>query len=72
MTHIPRGDSSHPDELPWDWDDRTPIELDDDHWDALLPDEDQGDPLPEPGDFWIDFDGSDEVSPEFLATHGAC
>jgi len=30
-----------------------PLELDE-MWDALLPDEDQLDPQPEPGDFWIE------------------
>ena len=33
-------------------DDRTPLELDDDRWDAFLADDDQRDPLPEPEDFW--------------------
>jgi len=31
----------------------------DDPWDAFLVDDDQLDPLPEPGDFWIDGDYSD-------------
>lgn len=35
-------------------DDRTPLEFDDRHWDAFLPDDDQFDPLPEPGDFWFE------------------
>ena len=27
---------------------------DDERWDIFLPDDDQLDPLPEPGDFWIE------------------
>lgn len=44
-------------------DDRIPLELDDAAWDTLLPDEDQREPLPEPGDFWIE--------PDDLATSSA-
>jgi hypothetical protein len=29
-------------------------ERDDGRWDVFLPDDDPGEPLPEPGDFWID------------------
>ena len=29
-----------------------PIATDDDPWDAFLVDDDERDPLPEPGDFW--------------------
>ena len=36
--------------------DATPLEFDDDPWEAFLPDDDQADPLPEPGDFWIESD----------------
>jgi len=36
-------------------DDDAPLELDSDYWDALLPDDDY-EPLPEYGDFWIDDD----------------
>jgi len=45
-----------PTEFEPDFDDATPIEIDDKHWDALMPDDDELDPLPEPGDFWIEFD----------------
>jgi len=45
------------------WDDGSPedepldsAQLDDDCWDAFLPDEGQHDPLPEPGDFWLEDD----------------
>ena len=31
-----------------------PSPLDDDAWEAFVPDDDQCDPLPEPGDFWIE------------------
>jgi hypothetical protein len=27
---------------------------DDSHWDVFVPDDDEIDPLPEPGDFWIE------------------
>jgi len=36
-------------EFEFDFDDATPIEIDDKHWDALMPDDDELDPLPEPG-----------------------
>ena len=46
-------------DVSWDvsseWDERNPLELEDDCWDAFLPDDGQEDPLPEPGDFWIEF-----------------
>jgi hypothetical protein len=41
--------------------DHTPLEFDDDPWEAFLPD-DQPDPLPEPGDFWIESDQTDALS----------
>ncbi len=37
--------------------DSTPLEFDDGPWEAFLPDDDQSDPLPEPGDFWIESTG---------------
>ena len=37
----------HPQEL----DDDAPLELDDEYWEALIPDDDY-EPLPEYGDFW--------------------
>ena len=33
--------------------------VDDDPWDAFLVDDDERDPLPEPGDFWPDDDPQD-------------
>ena len=36
--------------------DLRPDQISDDCWDALVPDEDQKDLLPEPGDFWIEDD----------------
>lgn len=36
---------------------RGPSPLDDDAWEAFVPDDDQCDPLPEPGDFWIEREG---------------
>jgi hypothetical protein len=38
-------------------DDDSPLELDDEHWDALQPDDDY-EPHPEPGDFWPDQDAA--------------
>jgi hypothetical protein len=31
-----------------------PVPGDDSHWDVFVPDDDEIDPLPEPGDFWIE------------------
>ena len=31
------------------------IDDNDDHWDVFLPDDEPDGPMPEPGDFWIDF-----------------
>ena len=50
-------------ELPDDQE-RTPLEFDDGPWEAFLPDDGQLDPLPEPGDFWIE---SDEFNSRLLA-----
>lgn len=39
----------------------------DDHdarWDVFIPDDDERDPLPEPGDFWIDFESVGSHAPE--------
>ena len=33
--------------------------FDDDPWDAFLVDDDERDPMPEPGDFWPDDDAQD-------------
>ena len=35
----------HPDDFPLP---------DDSHWDVFIPDDDELDPLPEPGDYWIE------------------
>jgi hypothetical protein len=40
---------------PHEIDDDSPLELDDDYWDVLLPDDDY-EPLPEYGDFWANED----------------
>lgn len=57
MIPKPQPSSDIPSEIPSEWDDPTPLELEDDRWDAFLPDGGQEDRLPEPGDFWIEFDG---------------
>lgn len=31
-----------------------PLANDDSYWDVFIPDDDQCDPLPEPGDFWME------------------
>jgi hypothetical protein len=31
-----------------------PLPVDGSHWDVFIPDDDEIDPLPEPGDFWIE------------------
>jgi hypothetical protein len=46
-----------PDNWPDDPDDPQGFPIpDDSHWDVFLPDDDEFDPLPEPGDFWIEPD----------------
>jgi len=55
MPQEPRQDLSAPDNSQDDWDEHTPLELEDDRWDAFLPEDDQ-EPLPELGDFWIEFE----------------
>jgi len=57
----PAGEPSEPTELepappePSDWE---PLDIpctdDDSSWDVFIPDDDEEDPLPGPGDFWID------------------
>jgi len=49
--HKEPGSRVFPDEI----DDDLPFEFDAAYWDALLPDDDY-EPHPEPGDFWIDDD----------------
>ena len=51
----PEDDPTTP-EPPPELDDETPLELDDDEfWQAIAPDDDY-EPVPEPGDFWTEFD----------------
>ncbi len=57
MIPKPQPNFDIPSETPPEWDDQTPLEVEDDRWDAFLPDGGQEDLLPEPGDFWIEFDG---------------
>ena len=45
----PPAEPSDLEELDWP-------DTDDDRWDAFIPDDDERDPMPEPGDFWIDCD----------------
>ena len=33
---------------------------DESQWEAFIPDEDEWDPEPDPGDFWIENDGADQ------------
>ena len=49
---------------------KDPID-DEAYWDAFIPDDDECDPLPEPGDFWIDSDGADDSLAEDLSALGA-
>jgi len=56
----PRQDPIQPGNFYDEGDDRTPLELDDDRWDVFLPDC-EPDPLPEPSDFWIEFDGREDL-----------
>ncbi len=53
---LPSPDFPDREDFPADAGDATPLELDDNDWDAFLPDDEELDPLPEPGDFWIEFD----------------
>lgn len=41
---------------PGDGSDGVPAQFDDDLWDVFLADDDQADPLPEEGDFWLERD----------------
>ena len=54
-TDVSRDDCPDGENSPDDGD-STPLEFDDGPWEAFLPDDDQSDPLPEPGDFWIELD----------------
>jgi len=60
MPFEPRQDPIQPENLHDDWDDPAPLELDDDRWDVFLPDY-EPDPLPEPSDFWIEFDRREDL-----------
>jgi hypothetical protein len=51
--HVPQERPEEPDDP-----DSFPIP-DDSHWDVFIPDDDEVDPLPEPGDFWIEPDDLD-------------
>ena len=56
QTSSPAPSFGEPDHSP-DHADAGPISTDDDgRWDVFLPDDDEIDPLPEPGDFWVDGD----------------
>ncbi len=46
----PDPELSDPDDLEID----DPLGGDDAYWDVFIPDEDECDPLPEPGDFWVE------------------
>ena len=59
----PDDDYSLDDDDSLDDGDTTPMEFDDGPWEAFLPDDDQTDPVPEPGDFWIDSDQLNAYSP---------
>jgi hypothetical protein len=49
---LPSDDSEHSPDV-----DADSLYADDDsRWDVFLPDDDEVDPLPEPGDFWFDDD----------------
>jgi hypothetical protein len=48
---VPVEDPDDPNDL-----DKYGPSIDDDCWDAFIPDDDERDPLPDPGDFW----GSEE------------
>jgi len=50
----------NPHDFPNDWEQRTPLELEDDRWDVFLPDGDP-EPLPDSGDFWIEFNRQDDL-----------
>jgi len=50
------------DQDPTELEDSNPLEFDDDQWDAFLPDDDQQDPLPEPGDFWLELNFSSKLA----------
>ena len=60
----PDDDHSLDDDNSLDDGDSTPMEFDDGPWESFLPDDDQTDPLPEPGDFWIE---SDQINSNSLA-----
>ncbi|MCG8448602.1 MAG: hypothetical protein MI725_03355, partial [Pirellulales bacterium] len=53
----PKSQKGWPDEQehPLDADDNTPLEFDDDFWDAFSTDDEaEIEPLPEPGDIWVE------------------
>jgi hypothetical protein len=62
LFHVDQREKLRNPQLPDDWPDDPddpqgfPIPDDDSHWDVFVPDDDELDPLPEPGDFWIEPD----------------
>jgi len=59
MPQEPRQNRPSLADFPEDWEQRTPLELEDDRWDVFLPDG-APDPLPDSGDFWIELDRQDD------------
>jgi hypothetical protein len=55
--HFPDEDQAFPHEFPDEFDDDWPLELADDIFDALTPDDDY-EPIPDPNDFWPDEDAA--------------
>jgi hypothetical protein len=47
--YVRQGQREEPDDV-----ESFPIPDDTSHWDVFIPDDDEIDPLPEPGDFWIE------------------
>ena len=62
LFHVDQHQQQRNPQLPNNWPDDLdysqgfPIPVDDSHWDVFVPDDDEFDPLPEPGDFWIEPD----------------
>jgi len=56
MPQEPRQNPLNPSDFPDDWEQRTPL----DRWDVFLPDG-SPDPLPDSGDFWIEFNRQDDL-----------
>ncbi len=60
MPQEPRHEIPDPEDFRDDWEARTPLELEDERWDVFLPDG-EPDPLPDSGDFWIEFNSRDDL-----------